>query len=245
MDRKVLITGTNRGIGLELVKKFAANHDEIIACARVDSEEFEVQMNQISKMYDTQISTYFFDLEDEDQIKLGIRKIISENKNIDVLINNAGIVHASSFLMYSSKEIKRLMEVNYIAPLIISQFVARNMMKNKGGSIINIASVSGIQNEPGRIGYGGSKAALIFASKTMSLELAEYGIRVNCISPGFIDTDMWRNRSDDLYMAVLSETPLGRQGTVQDIANVAYFLASDEASYITGQNIVVDGGRKN
>ena len=117
------------------------------------------------------------------------------------------------------------------------------MMRAKAGSIINMASVSGVVNSQGDIAYGSSKAAGIFATKTMALELGPYGIRVNSVSPGFIATDMWKDRRSEVYDKVLRETPLGRQGTPEEVAKVVLFLASDMSSYITGQNIVVDGGR--
>ena len=243
MKKRVLITGSNRGIGKKLVEKLAQEGFEIVACARKKEKEFEEFLYNTSLQYNVEIITSYFDMEDEQCLKEELKRIVCEVKRIDVLINNAGYSTNSLFSMTSSKELKKAMQINYFSPIIISQIISRTMIKNGGGCIINIASVSGIKNEKGRLAYGSSKAALIFASKTMSMELAKDNIRVNCISPGFIDTDMWKNRNVELYNQVLSETPMGRQGKTDDIANIVSFLISDSSSYITGQNIIVDGGR--
>jgi 3-oxoacyl-[acyl-carrier protein] reductase len=139
---------------------------------------------------------------------------------------------------------RETMDVNFLAQINLAQIASRYMMKHKSGCIVNVASVAGIEPEEGGVAYGSSKAASLFATGTMALELAKYGIRVNSVSPGFIDTDMWGNRKDDIKDKILKETPLGRQGTPKEVAQTILFLASDMSSYITGQNIVVDGGRK-
>lgn len=243
MGKRVLITGSNRGIGKKLVEQFAQNGFNIVACARKKDDSFHDYLKDIVRMYNIDVTTSYFDMEDEQCIKRELKSVINKVKTVDVLINNAGYGQNALFPMISSNELKKEMQINYISPIIISQIVSRVMIRNGGGSIINIASVSGIRNEQGRLAYGSSKAALIFATKTMSLELASNNVRVNSVSPGFIDTDMWNNRSEQIYKKVLSETPLGRQGNTKDVADLVYYLASDAASYITGQNIVVDGGR--
>lgn len=243
MEKKVLITGANRGIGKALVEKFAQSGYGIVACSRKKTEDFEEYLKCITDKYGINVMASYFDMENERELKYELRDIISKVKKIDVLINNAGYSTSALFPMISADELRKEMQINYISPIIISQIISRSMVKNGGGNIINIASVSGVRNEEGRLAYGSSKAALIFATKTMSIELAKNNIRVNAISPGFIDTDMWRNRSEKLYEKVLSETPIGRQGKAKDIVNIVFYLASDQASYITGQNIIVDGGR--
>ena len=116
------------------------------------------------------------------------------------------------------------------------------MIRKKSGAIINIASISGLMNTSGGLSYGASKASLLYATKTLAVELGEYGIRVNSVSPGFIDTDMWHSRSQELYDKILVKTPLRKQGSVEDVAEAVFFLADDKASHITGTNVVVDGG---
>lgn len=243
MAENVLITGANKGIGNALVEHFSSNGYNVIACMRKYNPEVESKNIEREKKYCVKIWNYYFDLENEQEIKETIRNIIKEVRKIEILINNAGISDSKLFQMLTMDEAKKSMQINYFAPLQISQLVARLMVRQKAGCIVNIASVSGMVNEIGRISYGASKAALIFATKTLSKELAPFHIRVNCISPGFIDTDMWRTRDVDLYNKVLEETPIGRQGNVDDVINAIDFLVSKKSSYITGQNIIVDGGR--
>ncbi len=231
MGKRVLITGSNRGIGKKLVEQFAQNGFNIVACARKKDDSFDDYLKDIVRMYNIDVTTSYFDMEDEQCIKRELKSVINKVKTVDVLINNAGYGQNALFPMISSNELKKEMQINYISPIIISQIVSRVMIRNGGGSIINIASVSGIRNEQGRLAYGSSKAALIFATKTMSLELAPNNVRVNSVSPGFIDTDMWNNRSEQIYKKVLSETPLGRQGNTKDVADLVYYLASDAASH--------------
>lgn len=243
-EKSAIITGANRGIGLATVKKFAENGAKIWACARKENVEFEIIIKEMSERYSTKIVPVYFDMGDNDAMKSAINGIVRETKNIDILVNNAGISVEKFFSMTSFDVLQKTMEINFEAQVRMTQLVTRNMVRKKDGRVINVASVAGIESELGGLAYGSSKAAVIFATKTMALELGPYGIRVNSVSPGFIDTDMWENRSEDIYNRVLSETPLGRQGTPEEVANVILFLASDMSSYITAQNIIVDGGRK-
>ena len=166
-----MITGSNRGIGKAILQKFAAEGYVIWACARKKSDEFENIIKELHEKYDTTISACYFDLDDKEATIQGIKQIISEAKTIDVLVNNAGISSAGMFLMTSDREYERMMDINFFKPLLLCQFVGRMMVRRKRGSIINIASVSGINNEEGRMAYGASKAALLFATKTMAIEL--------------------------------------------------------------------------
>lgn len=241
--KNAIVTGSNRGIGLAVVEKLALEGANVYACARTRSDKFEEKMQEIASSKSVSIEIVYFDMSDSNALKKEIKNILSKEKHIDILVNNAGISDTHLFFMMPVEKIRSLFEVNYFAQLEILQLVAKLMKKNKTGSIINICSASGMYSEKGGLAYGSSKSALIFATKALALELGEYGIRVNAVSPGFIDTDMWDNRNENLKEKILSETPLGRQGKAEDVADVVAYLASEEASFITGQNIVTDGGR--
>lgn len=242
-EKVAIVTGANRGIGLAIVKVFAQNGARIWACARKESQEFEEYLGELASSYNTVITPLYFDVTDQEKVKKAVCRIGQESKKIDILVNNAGISVVRLFSMTSIDIIKNVLDTNFLSQISLSQMVSRHMIKNKLGVIINIASVTGLNPKEGGIAYGSSKAAVLFSTKTMALELGKYGIRVNSVSPGFIDTDMWKNRNENLKKKMLEETPLQRQGTPEEVANTVLFLASDLSSYITGQNIIVDGGR--
>ncbi len=242
--KNAIITGSNRGIGLAVVEVFAEQGATVWACARTQSEEFEGRLEEIASKNSAAVTPVYFDVSDKAAAKEAVRKIGRAAGKIDILVNNAGVSFEGFFSMTSFETMQKTMEVNFLSQVYLAQLVSRYMMKAKAGSIVNVASVAGIESEEGGIAYGSSKAAVIFATKTMSLELGPYGIRVNSVSPGFIDTDMWAGRKDEIKEKILSETPLRRQGEPREAANAILFLASDLSSYITRQNIVVDGGRR-
>lgn len=242
--KTAIITGSNRGIGLSTVEVFAEQGATVWACARTRTDEFENRIKEISDKNGVKIIPVYFDITDEAAAKNAIKMIGKESESIDILVNNAGISVEKLFSMTSSAVMRKTMEVNFLSQVFLSQMISRYMMKAKTGSIVNVASVTGMESEQGSIAYGSSKAAVIFSAKTMALELGSCGIRVNAVSPGYIETDMWKDRDSNVKDKILNETPLRRQGTPREVANTILFLASDLSSYITGQNIVVDGGRK-
>ncbi len=242
--KNAVITGANRGIGLATVEVFAKHGANIFACCRAESKEFEDRLSKISCEYHVNIQPVYFDITDEESVKFSVKDIGKKCASIDILVNNAGISVERLLGMTPLALVRKTMDVNYLAQIQMAQLISRYMMKQKSGSIVNVASVSGLLPEKGGIAYGSSKAAVIYATCTLALELASYGIRVNAVSPGFIDTDMWKDRNADIKEQIESNTPLHRQGRPEEVANTILFLASDLASYITGQNIIVDGGRK-
>lgn len=241
--KTAIITGSNRGIGLATVEVFAEHGAVIWACARTQSDEFEGKLKEIANKNAAVIRPIYFDMTDREAVKNAVKSIGRDSGTVDILVNNAGISIERLFSMTPFDMMHKAMEVNFLSQIFLTQLVSRYMMKSKAGSIVNIASVAGMESEQGGIAYGSSKAAVIFSTKTMALELGSYGIRVNSVSPGFIETDMWEGRKGETKDKILSETPLGRQGVPREVANVILFLASDFSSYITRQNIVVDGGR--
>lgn len=241
--KTAVITGASRGIGLEIVKTFAREHACIYACSRSASPEYLSLLAELSARYQVTIQSVCFDLSDCEAVQAAIKQIIRESEYIDILVNNAGISYVKLFGMTRMDDLRRVFDVNYFAQLQIIQMILKKMMKQRSGSIINICSASGLENQPGGLVYGSSKAAFLYATKTLAVEYGKYGIRVNAVSPGFIQTDMWKDRDEKTQSEILSEIPLARQGMPADVAEAVSFLASEKASFITGRNIIIDGGR--
>ncbi len=243
MRKTVIITGANKGIGKQLVKTFAENNYDIWACARRQNEEFEDMLKNIATVNSVIIIPIYFDLSVEGQIKQGIKSILNEKRNIDVLINNAGVPYGGLLTMTSVAKLKEVYEINVFAQVQIMQLVARQMMKQKSGCIINMCSVGGIETNPGYLAYGSSKAAMIWITKSVSKELGQYNIRVNGIAPGLIDTDMGNYKSEAELQKVLDRMSIHRMGKVEEVAKAALYIASEDADYMTGHIMVLDGGR--
>ena len=241
--KTAIITGTNRGIGKEILISFAIEGADIWACARQESDEFTKFICEIEKENKVSIRPVYFDLADENQVKTAIKSIIQEKKKIDILVNNAGIAYGATFQMTSIEKMKEVFEVNFFSQIYIMQLVSRHMMKQKRGSIINMASVGGIETNPGYLAYGSSKAALIWATKCLSKEIGIYGVRVNAIAPGLTETSMGYYKSEEELQKVINRTSLRRMGMPNEIVEAVLYLASDDASFITGQVLQVDGGR--
>ena len=242
-SKTVLITGTNRGLGRELAISFASKGFNLITVSRHLDVEYLSFLDSLSEANKVEIKNYYVDLADNQSLKETLKNIVKENKRIDVLVNNAGIAFGASFLMTSIGKLKEVFEINFFAPVIIMQAISRQMIKQKSGSIINIASVGGLETNPGYLAYGSSKAALIHASGILSKEVGPYGVRVNSIAPGLFDTQMGHYKDEDELEKVISRTSLRRMGSVDEIADMVLFLASDKSSFITGQTFRVDGGR--
>ena len=241
--KNVIITGASRGIGRTVLELFVSSGANVWACARRPDSGFEEEMKALADANGVWIKPVYFDLADESSVKAGIQQIIKEKKQTDVLVNNAGIAYGGLFAMTPMSKLKEIFQINYFAQIQIMQLVLRNMMKQKSGCIINMASIGGIETAPGYLAYGSSKAALIYATKSASHEVGEYGIRVNAIAPGLVDTDMGSYKSQEETEKILERSSLHRKASPEEIANCALFLASDKASFITGQTLIADGGR--
>lgn len=241
--KTAIITGANRGIGKATLEKFAQSGINVWACIRKENLEFENFCKELENKYHVWVRVVSFDLRDENEIKKGIKSILAEKQPIDILVNNAGMAHGALFQMTSMETIKEVYQVNFFAHIQIIQMVSKNMMKNKKGSIINVASVGGIEASPGYLAYGSSKASLIWTTRMLARELGTYGIRVNAVAPGSTDTKMGYYKSQEELEKVLAKTSLGRMADPEEIADGIYFLASDAASYITGDILKIDGGR--
>lgn len=238
----VMITGANGGIGSASVRAFAAEGADVIAHARSKSESYEEELRKISREYEVDILPVYFDLTDYDAMKSVIRDLMKQKKLIDVLVNNAGVNHGGLFQMTSIAEIRRVFEVNLFAQMELTQMVLKMMIRKKKGAIVNIASNSGESLIPGNSAYGVSKAAIIAWTKTLAAEMGKQGIRVNAVAPGLTDTKMGQNVELNIGKEMVVSTAMNRKAEPKEIAEIAVFLASENASFVNGQTIVADGG---
>ncbi len=238
----VLITGSNRGLGKAIMQELAASGMNIWAHARKETPEFLQLMNEIRDTYHVDVSPVYFDMTDEEGMKAAVKLIHSSKKPVDVLVNNAGIASVSMFGQTPISKIKEVFEVNLFGQMALTQLVLRLMTRQHSGSIINIASVTALIMSEGQISYATSKSALITWSRNLAAEYGRYGIRVNSLSLGLMNTDMKAGLNEDEVKYFKDRTVLQRIGEPEDAAKAVKFLASDDSSFITGQNIRVDGG---
>ena len=242
-DKNVVITGSNRGLGRASVEAFAAEGANVWACARKPSEEFERDMAGVAERCGVWIEPVYFDLTDAAAVKAGVMRIAAEKRNVDILVNNAGVPYGGLMMTTPIDKLREVFEVNYFSQIRMMQMVGKLMMRQKSGAIVNIASVGGIETTPGYLAYGSSKAALIWATKTVAKELAPFGIRVNAVAPGLTKTDMGGYKSEAELEKTIARTALKRMAEPQEIVNGILYLASDEASFVTGTVLQIDGGR--
>jgi len=242
-NKTAVVTGSNRGIGLEVMTTFAEHGADVFACARRESAAFTDTIAALAERTGRTITPVYFDLADAEQVKAGVRTIVAAKKKIDIVVNNAGVASGALFQMTSLTDMKNLFDVNFFAPLLFAQGLSRLMARSRAGSIIHIASTAGLIGDAGTTAYGSSKAALMYATKAMATELGEFNIRVNAIAPNVTKTDMHDQMDDKARERLIGSTALKRAAEPREIANAALFLASDLASYITGQVLRVDGGQ--
>lgn len=241
--KNAVVTGCNRGIGKKILEVFSENGATVFACVRNIDEQFKSFLKELAKKTNNQIIPIQFDLNDETKIKEAANTILASNKPIDILVNNAATIHTAIFQMTSIKKLKEVFEINFFSQTIFTQYILKSMIKNKKGSIVYIASSSASDGNEGRSAYSSSKAAIISQAKVLSRELGTHNIRVNSIAPGLTNTDMMKeNHQKEIVNEVVSRTSLRRMGDPKEIADVVLLLSSDLTSYITGQNIRVDGG---
>ena len=241
-SKNIMITGCNRGIGKEAVRLFAENGYNLICCIRKENDEFSAFVSGLMGQYGINIDILYFDMSDEDSIKEALKPILKERRQIDVLINNAGIATGGFLQMTSIKQLKEVFQINYFSHVLITQLITKLMMRQKSGCVINMGSVAGLDNFAGYTAYGASKAAMMAFTRTIARELAPYNIRVNAIAPGLTDTGMAGQMEEKAWKEMVERTDMNRLGEPNEIAQMMLFLASDKASFITGQVYRVDGG---
>ena len=242
LENKVaLITGGSRGIGKSIVEKFVSNGCNVAFTYNNSESDAKLIESNLSEK-GLKIKGYKSNAAEYKEAEILANSVIDEFGKIDILINNAGITKDNLLMRMSEDDFNQVLSVNLNSVFNMTKAVQREFLKNRNGSIINISSVVGIKGNAGQSNYSASKAGIIGFTKSIALELGSRNIRSNVIAPGFIETEMTKNLSDDTLKAWYSSIPLKRGGKPSDIGNVCVFLGSDMSSYMTGQVLVVDGG---
>ncbi|MDF2586596.1 MAG: 3-oxoacyl-(acyl-carrier-protein) reductase [Anaerocolumna sp.] len=240
-NKVAIVTGASRGIGRSIALSLSKYGAIVVVNYCGSKEKAEEVVNEIKQNGGTAIA-YQADVADSTAVKNMFADIIKELGKIDILVNNAGITRDNLILKMTDEEFDAVIDTNLKGVFNCLKQASRIMLKQKGGRIINISSISGVIGNVGQVNYSAAKAGVIGMTKSLAKELGSRGITVNAIAPGYINTDMTAVLKDELKEKVTELIPLKRLGEVEDIAEMAAFLASDKASYITGQTIQIDGG---
>lgn len=239
--KAALVTGASRGIGKEIALELA----RLGAKVAVNYSGSEAKANEVAREIQAMGQAAFAvqcDVSNAESVTAMVGSVIEEFGSLDILVNNAGITRDNLLMRMKEEEWDDVINTNLKGVFLCTKAVTRQMMKQRSGRIINIASIVGVSGNPGQANYVAAKAGVIGLTKTTAKELATRGITVNAVAPGFISTDMTDKLSDDVKKAMLQQIPLARFGDPKDIAGVTAFLASDTGAYMTGQTLHVDGG---
>jgi 3-oxoacyl-[acyl-carrier protein] reductase len=240
-NQVAIVTGGGRGIGQAIALRLANEGARIACVSRTDANAKNVA-NEINAIRAKAAKGYAVDVADHVAVQKVGAEILNDFGRVDILVNNAGMTRDGLAMRMSLEDWDSVVNTNLRGAFSFVQAIIRSMIKQRGGRIINISSVIGLMGNAGQTNYAASKAGLIGFTKSLARELASRDITVNAVAPGFITTDMTAGLSDEIKNSIQSKIPLGKTGTAEDIANAVAFLASSEASYITGQVLCVDGG---
>lgn len=236
-----VVTGASRGIGREIALELAKNGANVVVNYSGSEAKAEEVVGEVQALGVKAIK-FQANIADEDAVKQLIKQTVKEFGSIDILVNNAGITKDNLLIRMKEDEFDQVIQTNLKGTFLCTKAVSRQMMKQKSGRIINVASIVGVSGNPGQANYVAAKAGVIGLTKTTAKELASRNILVNAVAPGFISTDMTDQLSTEQQESLLQLVPLARLGKPEDVARVVRFLASEDANYITGQTIHIDGG---
>ena len=235
-DKKILITGASGGIGHALVKKFVSLNANVLATGTKTEK-----LDSLKKEFPN-INILKFDISEHSKIEEFVENVYSQLVGLDVLINNAGVNKDNLSIRMKEDEWKKVIDINLGSTFLLCRSAIKKMLKNKYGRIVNITSIVGHTGNLGQANYAASKAGIIGMTKSLALEYAKKNITLNCVSPGFIRTNMTENILESVKVILTSRIPMSKLGSGEDVANSVAFLSSDEASYITGETMHVNGG---
>tara|TARA_A100001011_G_scaffold17348_1_gene18001 strand:- start:354 stop:1085 length:732 start_codon:yes stop_codon:yes gene_type:complete len=234
--KKILVTGATGGIGGAIVKKFLSLNASVLGTG-TNLEKLNLLKNEFPSLLTEQ-----FDISKHEKIEEFIEKVFSSLGGLDILVNNAGITKDNLSLRMKNEEWQKVIDINLTSTFYLCKSAIKKMLKNKFGRIVNITSIVGHTGNVGQGNYSASKAGVVAMSKSLAIEYAKKNITVNCVSPGFIKTNMTDNISEKFKSELISRIPMNRLGTGEDISNTIAFLSSESSSYITGETIHVNGG---
>jgi len=238
MKKNIIVTGAAGGIGFELVKELIGSEYNVSACIRSPSEDL-IKLQKENKS----LACYMFDLADRNSIKKLVQEIfLNKEEYFFGLVNCAGVAHGGLFSMTSIEDIEKIFQINYFNQLYLTQLISKKFIRNKRGSIVNVASTAGIFGDEGTVAYGGSKSALIHSTKVLASELGKFNIRVNSVSPAIVQTKMSLLMDEKSTDKLNSRKSLPGHLEPQDISNFIEFLLSDRSSNVSGQNFRIDQG---
>jgi len=235
-NKNILITGASGAIGNELVKKFVELDGNVLGTG-TNTEKLDLLKTKYPK-----IKVKKFDISEHSRIEEFIDNVTLELGGLDIIINNAGKNVDNLSLRMKDEEWKKVIDINLTSTFLLSKYSVKKMLKNKFGRVVNITSVVGHTGNLGQTNYAASKAGIIGMSKSLAIEYAKKNITVNCVSPGFIVSDMTMNIAEKVKLYLTSRIPMGKLGSGEDVSNCVAFLSSEQASYITGETIHVNGG---
>ena len=235
-NKKILVTGATGGIGDSIVKKFLSLDARVLGTG-TNNDKLEMLKKKYPK-----IETLQFDISEHEKIEEFVENVFLKLGGLDILINNAGITKDNLSLRMKSEEWQKIIDVNLSSTFYLCKGAIKKMLKNKYGRIVNITSIVGHTGNIGQANYSASKAGVIAMSKSLAIEYAKKNITVNCVSPGFIQTNMTEKISEEMKSTLLLRIPMNKLGTGDDVSNTVAFLSSESSSYITGETIHVNGG---
>lgn len=239
--KTALVTGASRGIGRAIALELASQGANIAVNYAGNEAKAEEVVKEAEKLGVKAIKIQA-NVAQDDEVQAMIKSVIKEFGSLDILVNNAGVTKDNLLMRMKEEEFDQVIDINLKGVFLCTKAVTRQMMKQRAGKIVNVASIVGVSGNPGQANYVAAKAGVIGMTKSVALELASRNVHVNAVAPGFIATDMTDALTEEQQKAIMDLVPLAKFGQPEDVAKVVRFLASDDANYITGQTIHIDGG---